>query len=167
MAKHWGALRNEFKGNISILWKSTMQSFFRGWFIGVLLIGCLAGLHLKRNIRVDKSPVWPLCYWQSRLLSEVLLLGPCSNSVCFLTFSELYLNHSVCGERKLIELSMGGWWAVSMGILRMGMLDFFYLILKIIMSHRHASGAITARRSERLRSEHKLSLREGWGSARW
>lgn len=43
----------------------------------------------------------------------------------------------------------------------MGTLDFS--ILKIIMSHRRASEAITARRSERLRSEHKLSLREGWG----
>lgn len=48
---------------------------------------------------------------------------------------------------------------------RMGTLDF--LILKIIMSHRRASEAITARRSERLRSEHELSLREGWVSARW
>lgn len=172
MAKCWGALRNESKENISILWKSTTQgkhSFSRGRFIGVLLIACLADLHPRRNMRADKSPVWPLCYWQGRLLSEVLLLGPCSNSVCSLTFSELYLNDCVCGWRKLIGLSMGGWWAVPMlrrtANRRMGTLDF--LILKIIMSHRRASEAVTARRSERLRSEHELRLREGWVSARW
>lgn len=73
------------------------HSFFRGWFIGVLLIGCLADLYLKRKIRADKSPMWPLCYCQRRLSSDVLLLGPCSNSVCSLTFGELYLNDSVCG----------------------------------------------------------------------
>lgn len=38
------------------------NSIFRGWFIGVLLIACLADLHPRRNIRADKSPVWPLCY---------------------------------------------------------------------------------------------------------
>lgn len=37
---------------------------------------------------------------------------------------------------------------------RMGTLDFFFfLILKIIMSHRSANEAVTARHSERLRSE--------------
>lgn len=73
------------------------HSFFRGWFIGVLLVVCLADLHLRRNIRVDKSPVWPCAIDRVDFCLQVLHMEPCSNSVCSLTFSELYLNHSVCG----------------------------------------------------------------------
>lgn len=116
MAKRWGALRNESKENISILWKSTMQG----------------KQHFQRMVywcASDSMPCWlaPEEEHKGRQVScvaPVLLTGKtfvwssASGTLQqFSLFPDLQWTlseTSVCGWRKLIGLSMGGWWAVPM-----------------------------------------------------